>query len=182
MSDGRNNSTVPDRLTERHIQAALVGYLRGDTNLVMGNVYVKGSSWESDVIAVTKAFYWHEYEIKLSVADYRNDFQKRISGFSPKSQRKHDVYASRGELAKRYGRLLPRPKSFSFVVPEGLLDDIDVPKHCGIIICRPTKHDGLAAWTQRPAPTLWKPTKLSPSQIFNLAAKVAGRLEFEVER
>ena len=54
--------------TARDIQAALARYLRWmERYAIVPNVCVLGSPWESDVITVTKAGYWHEYEVKLSV-------------------------------------------------------------------------------------------------------------------
>lgn len=104
----------------------------------MSNVYVKGSPWESDVIRVLKSGYWHEYEIKLSVADYQADFRKKTIGWNPKSPRKHDFYQSGEDLDGRlfgYGSrsLVPRPATFHFVTPVGLLDGVDIPDHCGLI-------------------------------------------------
>ena len=152
------------------IQAALIGHLRmGTTSLVMGNVWVKGSPWESDVIAVTSAYYWHEYEIKVTRTDYRRDFEKN---------KKHESYASEDAIElDRF--LIPKPKSFTFVVPKGLLEGIDVPSHCGVIEVYETKYDGYELGDERPAPNLRKPTKLSHAQIFNLAQKAASRVLYQ---
>ena len=160
------------------IQAALVGHLRSNTrSIVLGNVFVKGSPWESDVIAVTGARYWHEYEIKVTRADYQADFAKRTNRFSPNSRTKHDCYADENELTRRWGGCIPKPKSFTFVVPKGLLEGLDVPEHCGII--EYDKDNGYWGMEHvRAAPTLLKPTKLNPAQIFNLALKAAGRVVY----
>ena len=163
------------------IQAALIRQLRNrTTSLVTGNVWIKGSPWESDVIAVTNAYYWHEYEIKVTRADFRQDFLKRINNFSKSSMTKHDAYALDGEITTRWGTIIPKPKSFSFVVPKGLLKGMEIPKHCGVI----EYEKGTGCWgleDERPAPTLRKPTKLNLAQIFNLAQKAATRVLYQVD-
>lgn len=143
----------------------------------MSRVCVYGSPWESDVVMVTRAYYWHEYEIKLSLGDFRRDFYKQIDNFSRReSQTKHQVYTSHVQIARpRHGEVIPRPKSFSFVVPMGLLDNVDVPSHCGIV----EYGEELGYWhlqIKRPAPAMPNPTKLNQLQIFNLARKASWRL------
>ncbi len=161
------------------LQAALVRHLRmvagAKSVLVMGNVTILGSPWEADVISVTNAYFWHEYEIKVTRADFRQDFQKQISGFSKKSMKKHDVYAG-SEIVTRWGDVIPRPKSFSFVVPKGLLDGLEVPKHCGMIEVYENDNGDCRLKYKWSAPTLQKPTKLDQKQIFNLAQKAASRV------
>ena len=137
----------------------------------MRNVYILHSPWEADVAAITAAGYWHEYEVKLTVADYRNDFQKKVSRFAKYAPRKHEMYKG-GEEVRRYGRVIPRPKTFSFVVPQGLLDGVDVPEYCGI-----TEYGQDLPYNKtklcRVAPTLANPTKLDFDQMFNLACKAS---------
>jgi len=139
----------------------------------MCNVFLKDSPFEADAIRVTKACYWHEYEIKISVADYHADFQK-TAGYGKQGDAKHDLYSSDSAIVTRWG-IRPKPKSFSFVVPIGLLEGIDVPAHCGII----EYGEKLTYWNvkvKRPSPTLKNATKLTPEQIFNLACKAACRI------
>ncbi len=162
-------------ITARQIQASLVKSLRLCSRaMVMPNTYILDSPWEADVIAVTRAYYWHEYEIKVTLADYRKDFEKTES-YKNSGRLKHDLYAAEGEIRTRYG-VIPKPKEFSFVVPQGMLDGIEVPKHCGIIECTPGRIATYRTRTVRSAPTLRKASKLNQSQIYNLACKAAGRL------
>jgi len=171
-------------VTAAEIQTALARWLRRwFRGIVMGNVFVVGSPWESDVIAVTQACYWHEYEIKTTVADFRKDFAKCEYGQTRRVTRggrlKHDVYASSDEIQRRWGRQIPKPKTFSFVVPEGMLDAVEVPAHCGVLEYK--RSQGKRGWLihdKSPAPTLKKPTKLDKSQIFNLAWKLSARVNW----
>ena len=166
--------------TTSEIQSALISWLQYKSrSLVMANVYMNHSPWESDVIDVTKAYFWHEYEIKISVADYRNDFTKKINGFSKNSKRKHDFYKSQ-EQVMRYGDAVPKPKTFTFVVPRGLLDGLDVPMHCGVIEYEDSRDWSIWKIQRTRAPVkLPKPTKLDQSQIYNLARKAADRVKFK---
>ncbi len=165
--------------TAAEIQAGLVSWLRWrHRHIVMTNVHIKGSPWESDVVTVTAAYYWHEFEIKVSVADFRQDFQKRVSRFSTLSQRKHDLYQQNGK--SEHHHRIPVPKTFSFVVPRGLLEHVNVPEHCGIVeYADDRKWSYWHVKPTRPAPILPRPTKLSASQLFNLAWKTSQRLVFQ---
>ncbi len=43
---------------------------------VMPNVSWSWLHWEADLISVTQADYWHEYEIKCTKSDFVKDFEK----------------------------------------------------------------------------------------------------------
>lgn len=165
------------------IQQHLFGYLRlNKSGIIMPNIWLEHSPWECDMIAVTEACYYSEYEIKVSVADYQNDFRKRLRSWSKQSVTKHETLAS-GEdhvFDRRFGSksFLPRPKQFYFVVPAGLLDKQTVPEHCGIMEFDPTFH-GWKIRTKREAPKLKKPTKLSQKAIFAIGCKASQRLCFQ---
>jgi len=135
---------------------------------VLPNVHVIGSPWESDVVSVTAAYYWSEFEIKISVADYRADLQKVDCSYANNPTNKHEAYAAAGPIQKRWSDI-PKPKHFWFVTPPGLLHGIDVPEHCGIVEC----HTGLRVVRQ--APKLKHATKLDQKAIYNLAVKAADR-------
>lgn len=65
-------------LTESVIQAVLLRYTLDEKHHVLA---VPNSTvlfnWEADLVSVTKAGLVHEYEVKLSLADYRRDFGKK---------------------------------------------------------------------------------------------------------
>ncbi len=97
-------------------------------NTVIAN-FTPPNWWENDVCMVTKSGYWIEYEVKLTVADFRVDSQKqkevlpRAWGEPVKFENKHDLLANteRG------------PCRFFYVVPEGLLANEQLPVWAGLI-------------------------------------------------
>ncbi len=150
--------------------------------LLLPNVFLGGSPWESDMIAVTPSYYWTEYEIKVSVNDYRRDFNKRMSNkFRQKHlepwPKKHDLYSSDAAIDKtKFYRgkpkcpIIPKPKYFYFVTPTGLLKDEELPDHCGLI------EIGEGIGVSKYAPHLRNATKLDQYAIFTLAVKAANRI------
>jgi hypothetical protein len=166
-------------MDERDIRSKLIGYLRYTPGtLIMPNVFVQGSPWESDVISVTKAFYWTEYEIKVTLSDYRADFGKAVSRYR-KSITKHGVYASGDEVRIPHRSSFPKPKRFYFVVPVGLLRDVDVPDHCGVMEASDDGRWGIS--TVRSAPILPGHRKLGERAIFLLAVKATRRYSFSLQ-
>lgn len=64
-------------ISESTMQAVLMRWAMFEKN----HVLVAPNStmvfpWEADLISVTRAHYSHEYEIKISSADYKRDFEK----------------------------------------------------------------------------------------------------------
>lgn len=145
----------------------------------MQNVYLLNSPWECDVIKVLKSGYWHEYEIKLSASDFRNDFQKTAK-YGNAGPKKHDLFKSPNELNYQqiYGvgypnYVIPKPATFTFVTPAGLLKPEQIPAHCGLLEL--DNSDRRIRWSQVvKSPRLKKPTKLSWGQLFNLCLKRGG--------
>jgi len=83
------------------------------------NVYVFQN--ESDFLAVSKSGYVWEVEIKISRADFKNDFKKtNWNGI-----KKHKVLTSENSFLK--------PNKFCFAVPEGLIEKNEVPDYAGLI-------------------------------------------------
>ena len=146
-------------------------------SFTMTNTFIQGSPWESDVIRVLKSGYWHEYEIKMSVSDYRADFRKKFCKWKRDSARKHDLYKSDSEIQREkiaglaYRGVIPKPATFHFVTPAGLLDGVTIPDHCGLIEVIEDDMMVRRATTVKKAPRLKKPTKLSWPQLFNLCLK-----------
>lgn len=111
------------------ITKELLKYARSTpSDIVVPNWYV--GKWEMDVFKLSKAGYVTEYEVKVSVSDFRNDFKKQTdkqlakmyeaAGHAFDSKRKHDC-------------LEGRCNQFYFVVPAGLVDKSEVPDNCGLI-------------------------------------------------
>lgn len=82
--------------------------------------YTPARWYESDLFSMTKAGYSVEHEIKLTAQDFERDAVKD-------GGRKHQRLA---------GGDPDGPKFFWFVVPEGLVDKIKVPKWAGLKTAR----------------------------------------------
>lgn len=88
--------------------------------------------WECDVFELTAAGYFVEYEIKVSIADFRRDSEKARQPFAwwdyqrgraaPPGVKKHELLASGSTLG---------PCRFYFVTPPGLLENETLPSWAG---------------------------------------------------
>lgn len=65
-------------MNEQVMQAVLLDYAMDEKkhDLAVPNI-TSLYSWEADLISITNAKLVHEYEIKISLADYNRDFEKR---------------------------------------------------------------------------------------------------------
>lgn len=88
----------------------------GDYRYCIKNSYIFRYDWESDYFCVSKDDYSIEVEVKISKADFKNDFKKD----------KHKLFVD-----KDTKRLLPN--RFYYAVPKGLIDVKDVPEYAGLI-------------------------------------------------
>jgi len=87
--------------------------------------------WENDVFMITDSGYWYEFEIKLTIGDFRKDKNKEMTrwgrwdnGKIPKNiLNKHDLLANTEE----------GPLSFYFVAPAGIIPHRDIPAWAGLI-------------------------------------------------
>ena len=150
----------------------LVGYLRMTPNLVLiPRVFVNCSQWESDIIAVRASGYWTEYELKVSVADFKKDFKKSTMSRG-RGRKKHDIYSMPGH---GYPRAVPR--KFYFVAPAGLLPLELVPEHCGVMEWSPNhQHSPWGMRITKTAPNLQASMRLSQKAVFSLAVKASARI------
>ncbi len=112
---------------------------------------------------VTRSGYFREFEVKLTLADFRRDAKKadefRLTWDGPKENRnKHGLLAT-GD---------PRgPVEFSFVAPEGLIPESELPHFAGLIEVKDHGADHESNWrytlrTVREAPRLHN-TKIDDS-------------------
>lgn len=83
------------------------------------NVY----DWESDVLKITKSGYAYEFEIKISKADFKNDFKHK--------KKKHLLLENKENQVKM-------PNYFYYVVPEDLITEDEVPEYAGLIYVHAT--------------------------------------------
>ncbi len=137
-------------IKEKNVQDSLYRYLRTGYSCIFPNMDTI-TGYEADILAITKAGYAYEYEIKLSLADFRVDRKKickhaSISGAVKKipypyrwgKEREIYVLADAPEdplQAMRNGTCYPdhRPKQFWYViygfdVPEG-----ELPAYAGLM-------------------------------------------------
>lgn len=91
--------------------------------------YTPEAWWENDVLMITEAGYWVEFEIKLTLADFKVDAQKERQVMpwpwnEPKKfENKHDLLANsdRG------------PAQFYYVAPAGVIPVALLPAWAGLI-------------------------------------------------
>lgn len=80
------------------------------------NVYLY--EWECDVLEVTVMGNAHEFEIKVTEADFKQDARKG----------KHRILEEPGNRVTQ-----SRPNQFSYVCPAGMLRPHDIPKYAGLV-------------------------------------------------
>jgi hypothetical protein len=96
---------------------------------------------EQDMLSITKAGYACEFEVKISKADFKNDFKKIGECYRTRQRRrgkwfyrkhkhlKHDVLSGKVKAKESWRK----PKYFWFVVPEDLISQEDVPEYAGLM-------------------------------------------------
>lgn len=148
------------KFSEGFIQEALEKYFaQNSVRYFMDNLYV--FSWESDKLIETKTGYIYEFEIKISKADFKNDFKNKVdkhvilgwkkdSGqvYLPSFLKKCEEMEERAKNSPRsiytigyrqdnekYFRIerYKRPNKFYYAVPEGLIEPEEVPAYAGLI-------------------------------------------------
>jgi len=115
---GNRNNEIKDpiiKLTEATIQESLKNIL-SQPRFLLKNLYVFG--WESDLLLLTKSGYWYEYEIKISRADFKNDFKHKND--------KHVKVLQ--NLEHKW-----KPNYFYYAVPENMISINEVPEYAGLI-------------------------------------------------
>jgi hypothetical protein len=95
-------------------------------NKVFPNVYI--GCFEADIIELTKSGYALEYEVKITRADFRNDIKKQKVYVIQPPKSKYEIL----QEAKRVNR-------FYYIVPEGLIAEIEIPEFAGLIYARKRK-------------------------------------------
>lgn len=145
--------TEPLPLTERRIQRALWASMHGSYSILMPN-FTPAGWFECDVWGLTKAGYAVEFEIKLSLTDFRADQRKRDNNHYMRDgqdgwtyvpgRHKHELLAEASLLG---------PSRFWYVVPAGLLGADAVPEWAGIIEATATGRRARITRV-RPAPRL----------------------------
>lgn len=105
-------------MNESSILEVLNKSFKANPKYLINNLYVFG--WESDYLAMTKAGYWYEVEVKTSRSDFLADFKK---------QDKHQLLRGRKKGL--------RPNYFAYCVPTGLIAVKEVPQYAGLYYIEP---------------------------------------------
>jgi hypothetical protein len=127
-------------------------------DIVIPNFFVE--MYEMDVMKLTHAGILCEYEIKVSRADFKNDFKKGYKLWKGEQKNKHESIKN-GEL---------KCNRFYFVVPENLITKDEVPEYAGLIYYY--KEDYLRTI---------KPSKIIHHNKYNDYEKLAEKLAFRCE-
>jgi len=132
------NTTIPyamttPKLTARSIGVTIFNKLHSASELIIPR-YTPPKWWECDVWRLTKSGYEQEFEIKLTMQDYRIDVLKErstgwvydpsIGRMAPReAELKHDLLAGsdRG------------PQRFWYVVPDAMMG-VEVPEYAGLMV------------------------------------------------
>lgn len=127
-------------MTERAIQTAL-WIAKHKTHSLMCPCYTALDWWEADMFAVTKAGFAVEFEIKISVRDFKEDAGKKREVYDKELKDagakwpyrevlKHEL------LAKRYEH---GPSRFYYVCPDGVLTTDMMPEWAGLLHYHPRR-------------------------------------------
>lgn len=170
MIESLNSNQVLNQLRE---------YVSRPGQLMLANVFPLGYGWECDLIRITSAFCWSEYELKMTRSDYLRDFNKTLCvGHERDGGRWKRVVVAKHELLAgnvNDERIENRPKNFSFVMPEGMVDVQEIPEYCGVITFEVAPVSGKIRFSRaRRAKTIKGYKKMTPRQLFNIFLKVRG--------
>jgi hypothetical protein len=124
-------------LSERNIQVSLYWELQSSCAIIMPN-FTPTNWWECDLFAVTKAGYMREYEIKLTVSDFKADARKAAKRLEHQPTMKDGLWQRAAYKQEHKHGLLSSgdvrgPSQFWYVVSKGLVSAEDVPSWAGLI-------------------------------------------------
>lgn len=113
--------------TENSIQDILIKNFLSKPKYTIPELYCY--LWESDLLIISNSMLAYEFEIKISRADFKNDFKHKetkhkILEYCKKSFSKNLI----NEETKPVG-----PNYFYYVVPENLITADEVPEYAGLI-------------------------------------------------
>ena len=159
--------------TEKEIQDAFYKQNHARYEMIAKNIYIDSNFGEADLLGLRHSGRIDEIEIKLSISDFKQDFNKTvriidesvIGGF-PVSRKmfKHD--------ALKQG--LNHCNYFSFLIPESLVGKCDLPQYAGLYIFYNDKRGVLRIKQERSARLLHK-RKLDIRLKYEAARKMANK-------
>lgn len=103
-------------------------YMKGKY-IMVPNVSWSYFDWETDLVAITKSSYVHEYEIKITHSDFLKDFEKR----------KHYTLKDAWRKQIHPNRLRRIPNYFWYVAPLKAIP-LCVPDYAGLIEVRSDRY------------------------------------------
>ena len=137
--------------------------------IITPNTYLTWESSEMDLLCVRKSGYIDEVEIKISKADFAADFRKRVQ-LKTKDYTWPRIYRLKHE-AMQEGLL--KCNRFSFLVPESLVDKIEVPEYAGLYVM---KEDLFRPYvTEVKRPKLFHKNKITDHEMISLGKKMSHR-------
>ena len=115
-------------MTALDIEKGLIKNRLEKSGVTVAPHYTPSRWFECDVIEITAAGYFREFEVKVTRADFKTDAAKeKPSRFGWPARNKHAELGEKSILG---------PGTFSFVTPEGLLAPTDIPDFAGWIEVR----------------------------------------------
>jgi len=137
-------------LDEARIQFSLYSELlaRGH-EIILPNVSWSWLNWEADLISITKARYLNEFEIKISLSDFKKDFDKR----------KHNYF--------RHSNSHRMPNYFWYVAPIEAIP-ICIPDYAGLIEIWEGERDGRIWLKEIKRPTKIHGRKLESLDVYSM--------------
>lgn len=132
-----NNLLKKENFNEYFIQTVLEKYYMSNPKYVIFNLHV--FEWESDFLLFTRAGYCYEVEIKISYADFKNDFKHKTEKYHILENGTRKLIG-RGIRKESLGQNIfdeapsLRPNYFSYCVPYYLVDRIKplLPPYAGL--------------------------------------------------
>ena len=138
-----------DKHSEKSIQSLLESrFSAGNIKYTVSNLYLFRHDWETDFLVVQRSSgYCYEIEIKVSRADFLNDFKKvdkhsiLKEGFYMKKKYRYPIDPNTGKkFSEKYyapEKWDYRPNRFYYCVPEGLIKKEEVPEYAGLMYVTP---------------------------------------------
>lgn len=183
----------------RTIEKCIHRHLRGKSHEWILPTITPVKWWECDIFSLTRAMYMIEFEIKVSVADFKADFKKSLTGWDAEKFRGYpplpyvnsrkmtdeQIEERKAEIKRRQEPVYKHdllhqgyeqgPAYFWFATPKGLLTPDMIPEYAGLIeICEPDKYGYHAMRFKKEAPKLHK-TKFDDKRLQEIKNKMHWR-------
>jgi hypothetical protein len=131
-------------MTEHDIQNSLYRYSSSKNHVsIVPNTFAY--SWESDMLSFTRSNFVHEYEIKISLSDFKADFRKaekhevlKIGSRTPREYElswvENPAYASKVKYNPTTKQILElRPNYFWYICPCDIIPLDEIPEYAGLM-------------------------------------------------